>query len=397
MAGTQSGAAGTPGLTDRARRGPGTETVAPPFGAGAPAGWWCDSPAVAGQLVSDSPSSLLPGLQRLVAREVGAGRGLLAGERARAFRARHGPRGPCRSHWCWRPGLTLGQLGHRVRAGLLLGWWNSSPLPEAEAEGGPEDQIGPHGPPSWRVEAGPWPVPLASQISWPEAETQAGWRLACMGGQQLRASWHQTPCVGLPEAEEEGWLGWTGAGQQPGCSCSGKATRGGGYLSVLVGRGYVESAHRLLLWALDGPLPLGERGRPLEATHTCNRKWCINPGHLVWVSGAGGLEGVVLLVVLQEEGGRGAEGRKGQLRSDQHARDRDRDRNRGGGMGRGRGHAPAAPAAAQGLPQRPRATAARRPGHAAAASPHLTVACPKVSRPNNPPPPPPRCCPPPLG
>ena len=51
------------------------------------------------------------------------------------------------------------------------------------------------------------------------------------------------------------------------------------YLKVKVAHDYYEYAHRLVLWAYNGPPPAGT-----EAVHLCNCKSCLNPAHLVWVS-----------------------------------------------------------------------------------------------------------------
>ncbi|GFH14321.1 hypothetical protein HaLaN_10352 [Haematococcus lacustris] len=54
-----------------------------------------------------------------------------------------------------------------------------------------------------------------------------------------------------------------------------------GYLYVKVAPGYHEVAHRLVLWTFDGPPQ-----DPLhQVIHLCGRNNCLNPCHMVWVSG----------------------------------------------------------------------------------------------------------------
>jgi hypothetical protein len=54
-----------------------------------------------------------------------------------------------------------------------------------------------------------------------------------------------------------------------------------GYLEVKLASGRVwEYAHRLVLWAFDGP-PTAQYP---EAMHTCNNKMCLNISHLHWGS-----------------------------------------------------------------------------------------------------------------
>jgi len=71
------------------------------------------------------------------------------------------------------------------------------------------------------------------------------------------------------------------------------------YLVMDFGKHHQEYAHRVLLWALDGPPPrvapehgwVGQHKRPkmgplqqvpMEALHLCNNKMCLNPAHLAW-------------------------------------------------------------------------------------------------------------------
>lgn len=62
---------------------------------------------------------------------------------------------------------------------------------------------------------------------------------------------------------------------------------GGGprYLRVQLAAGVHEYAHRLLCWLRLGPPPIHTAtGQPMEATHLCNNKSCLNPYHITWVS-----------------------------------------------------------------------------------------------------------------
>ena len=64
--------------------------------------------------------------------------------------------------------------------------------------------------------------------------------------------------------------------------------KGGGrhsYLKVCMGRHPIthhpvhEFAHRLVLWALEGPPVHGDKQ---ECMHICCNKMCLNPAHLAW-------------------------------------------------------------------------------------------------------------------
>ena len=51
-----------------------------------------------------------------------------------------------------------------------------------------------------------------------------------------------------------------------------------GYLQVKLASGVWEYAHRLVMWALEGPpSPLYN-----QVMHTCDNKMCLNPIHLMW-------------------------------------------------------------------------------------------------------------------
>jgi hypothetical protein len=56
------------------------------------------------------------------------------------------------------------------------------------------------------------------------------------------------------------------------------------YLQIALGRvggkTYKELAHRLVLWAMEGP----PTDPAMEAMHTCDNTQCLNPHHLVWGS-----------------------------------------------------------------------------------------------------------------
>ncbi|KAL6748736.1 hypothetical protein V8C86DRAFT_2442796 [Haematococcus lacustris] len=110
-------------------------------------------------------------------------------------------------------------------------------------------------------------------------------------GDRVLSRLHQ--CL-TPKGQAQGGLA-VSVGQEHGCyfqkleassssssSNSSSSKKQTGYLYMKVAPGYHEVAHRLVLWAFDGPPQEPHH----EVLHVCGSRHCLNPSHLVWGSKA---------------------------------------------------------------------------------------------------------------
>ncbi|KAL6745792.1 hypothetical protein V8C86DRAFT_3035277 [Haematococcus lacustris] len=112
-------------------------------------------------------------------------------------------------------------------------------------------------------------------------------------GDRVLSRLHQ--CL-TPKGQAQGGLA-VSVGQEHGCyfqkleassssssssNSSSSSKKQTGYLYMKVAPGYHEVAHRLVLWAFDGPPQEPHH----EVLHMCGSRHCLNPSHLVWGSKA---------------------------------------------------------------------------------------------------------------